>query len=304
MANTSPLVSVAMATYNGEKYITTQLESIVNQTYRKIEIVITDDASADNTVEIIKNFQSKYSYIKLFQNAVNSGVGKTFEHSFKNTSGEFVAIADQDDIWELNKIETLLSQIEKEDAIYSNSLLVDKNGQSLHKDFKSLMNLQSYYEGSPFLMGNCVPGHTILMKAVFLKKILPLPSEIMFDRWISFCAAANNGIKYVDKTLVQYRQHESNTIGTSKSKNRKKRKTKAEKFEIKLSELKLMEKAPISNTITKQALHQMIQLFTRKPSLKRSRFFFKNIDTILVIKNKSRFRKILYSLKMFFKPNY
>ena len=166
------------------------------------------------------------------------------------------------------------------------------------------MVLKSYYDGSPFLIGNCVPGHTILMKADFVKNILPIPAEIMFDRWISFCAAGNNGIKYVDMLLVHYRQHESNAIGVGKSKNKKTRKTKKEKFDIKLAELKVMNKAPISNPATKLVLHQMLQLFTHKLSLKRSLFFFKNIDTVLVIKNKPRYRKILYSLKMFFKPNY
>lgn len=304
MPDSAPLVSIAMASYNGEKYIAAQLESIINQTYGNIEIVITDDASKDNTVEIIKDFQLHHDFIKIFENAVNKGVTKTFECSFKNCNGDFIAISDQDDIWELNKIEILLSNIENEDAIYSNSLLVDKDGHSLNKDFKSLMNLQSYYDGAPFLMGNCIPGHTILMKKDFLKKILPLPAEIMFDRWISFCAAANNGIKYVDMPLVKYRQHDSNVIGAGKSKNKKQQKTKAQKFNIKFLELTLMEQAPISNESTKETLHQMLLLFKRKLSFRRSKFFFKNIDTLLVIKNKPRYRKVLYALKMFFKPNY
>jgi glycosyltransferase involved in cell wall biosynthesis len=304
MTNGTPLVSVAMATYNGEKYITTQLESIINQTYSNIEIIITDDASTDSTAQIIKTLQEKYNYIKLFVNAVNLGITKTFEQSIKNCSGDYIAMSDQDDIWELNKIEILLSHIENEDAVYSNSLLVDKNGQSLNKDFKSLMKLQSYYDGAPFLMGNCIPGHTIMMKAAFTKIILPLPGEVMFDRWISFCAAGNNGIKYVDMPLVNYRQHESNAIGTTKSKNKRPRKTKKETFNIKLKELKRMNEAPITNTLTKQLLKEMLQLFTHKLSFKRSLFFFKNIDTVLVIKNKPRYRKILYCLKMFFKANY
>ncbi len=304
MINGTPLVSVAMATYNGEKYIAAQLESIVNQSYGNIEVVITDDASADNTVQLIRDLQLKYDFIKLFVNPVNTGITRAFENSFSHATGEFIAISDQDDTWELNKIEMLLHHLEHEDAIYSNSLLVDKNGQSLHKDFKSLMTLQSYYDGSPFLMGNCVPGHTILMKAGFVKTILPIPREIMFDRWISFCAAGNNGIKYVDMQLVHYRQHDDNVIGTSRSKNKKRRKTKKEKFDIKLAELKAMVGAPISSPLTKELLQQMLQLFTHKLSFKRSLFFFKNIDNLLVIKNKPRYRKILYCLKMFFRPNY
>lgn len=304
MPLTTPLVSVAMATYNGEKYIAEQLQSITHQSYKNIEIVITDDASSDNTIAVIQQFQQQYPFIKLFTNPVNSGVTKTFQHSFTNCAGDFIAIADQDDIWALDKIETLINTIGNEDAVYSNSELVNKTGAPLGQLFSSLMHLQSYYSGAPFLMGNCIPGHTIIMRAAFLKNILPLPQEIMFDRWISFCAAANNGIKYIDRPMVKYRQHDTNTIGTGKSKNKGRRKTKTERFEAKLAELKILDNATVTNEHTKQILHQMLVLFTRKPSLQRSIFFFKNIDELLVVKNKPHYRKILYCIKMFFKANY
>ena len=237
MSKSSSLVSIAMATYNGEKYIAEQLENLVNQTHKPIEIVITDDHSTDNTVSIIKEFQKKHSSIALIIKESNSGVTKTFEQSISNCKGEYIALSDQDDIWELNKIEILLSELNNEDAIYSNSLLVDKNGTSLNKEFKSLMNLQSYYSGAPFLLANCVPGHTILMKAGFAKTLFPFPDHLMFDRWISFCAASNNGIKYVDKPLVKYRQHDDNVIGTGKSKKKGRKRTSKEEFQEKLKEL-------------------------------------------------------------------
>lgn len=304
MEHSTPLVSVAMATYNGEKYIAEQLESIINQSYKNIELVITDDASADGTVAVIKRFQQQYKFITLFINPVNSGVTNTFEHSFKNCTGDFIAIADQDDIWELQKIELLINAIGEEDAVYSNSELVDKAGQPLGQLFSSLMQLQSYYSGAPFLMGNCIPGHTIIMRSSFTKTILPLPKTIMFDRWISFCAAANNGIKYVDRPLVKYRQHDTNTIGTGKSKNKTARKTKTEKFNAKLAELKILATAPVTNEATRQTLSRMLELFTRKISLQRGIFFFKNMDDLLVVKNKPAYRKILYCFKMIFKANY
>lgn len=304
MNKASSLVSVAMATYNGEKYIAEQLDSIINQTHKNMEIIITDDASSDHTVEIIRQYQQKNEFIKLYINAVNCGVTKTFENSFLHCHGEFIAISDQDDIWRLDKIELQLNSIDTEDAVYCNSELVDKQGKPMGKLFSSIMNSQSFYSGAPFLMGNCVPGHTILMKAAFRDIILPIPKEIMFDRWISFCAGSNNGIKYLDLPLVKYRQHDTNTVGVGKSKNKKKRKTKREKFNIKLTELKVSANASIKDNETKKLLHQMILLFTRKLSFKRSRFFFKNIDLLLALKNKPRYRKILYCLKMFFKPNY
>ncbi|MDB5202065.1 MAG: hypothetical protein JWQ27_1474 [Ferruginibacter sp.] len=298
------LVSVAMATYNGAAYLAEQLETILSQTYKNLELIITDDCSADQTISLLKDWQQRDSRIKLFFNEANQGVTKTFEHSFQHCRGEFIAIADQDDIWELDKIALLINEIGDADAVYSDSALVDKEGRSMNKTFKSMMNLQSYYSGAPFLMGNCVPGHTILMRADFVRKISPFPAEIMFDRWISFCAAASNGIRFLDRALVKYRQHDTNTVGTGKTKNKKNRKTSAQKFTIKLSELKAMENAPVKDEATKKLLRQMILLFHKKPSAKRSLFFFKNINNLLVIKNKPAYRKILYSLKMFFKPNY
>ncbi len=300
----TPLVSVAMATYNGAKYVTEQLNSILNQSYKNIEIVITDDASTDNTLEIIKKLQLNHPQIKLFTNAENSGVNKTFESSFKNCSGNFIAIADQDDIWNENKIELLLNNIDSEDAIYSNSELVDKLGNSLKVTTSQSMKMQSYYSGIPFLMGNCIPGHSILMRRSFLINILPIPEAIMFDRWISFCAAGNNGIKYLDAALVKYRQHDNNTVGVGKSKNKKLKKSKNKLFKIKIAELLVCQKANIKDLETRKILNQMIEYFTKKLSIKRSIFFFKNMESLLIIKNKPYYRKVLYCIKMYFRPNY
>lgn len=298
------LVSIAMASYNGSKYITEQLDTILNQTYQNIEIVIVDDCSKDDTVSIIKNWQAKYPRIKLFENVENLGVTKTFEKAISLSSGYFIAISDQDDIWELNKIEILINEIGEFDAVYSNSLLVDAKGNSLNKSFTTIMNMKTYKSGAPFLLSNSVPGHTILMKRAFVEKILPFPHNLLFDLWIGFCAAGNNGIKFVDKTLVKYRQHETNTIGTRDSKNKKQKDAVKVQFEKKLEELKTLAKAPITDTKTKIILDKMIAHFHRRWSFARSFFFFKYFDEILVSKKKSTFRKKLFCIKMFFKPNF
>lgn len=295
-------VSVAMASYNGEKYIREQIESIFAQTHRHIELIITDDASTDDTVAVIKEMQLKYPLIRLFPQLENKGVNKTFEHSIVNCSGEFIAIADQDDIWEKDKIEVLLDNIGNADAIFADALLVDAEGRSMQKNFHELMNLQSYHSGAPFLMGNCVPGHGVLMKRDFAKRILPFPDTMMFDRWISFCAAAGNGINYIEKSLVKYRQHDSNVVGMGKSKEQ--RPSKEIRFNRKLAELKSMEAAPIKDEGTKKILHEMLSLFHRKFSFRRSAFFFRHFNEILVIKRKSTLKKIMYCIKMAFKPNY
>lgn len=304
MNNQLPLISIAMATYNGAKYIGEQLDSIIHQTYTNIEIVIVDDCSKDDTVAVIEQYQEQYPFIYLHINEQNSGVTVTFEHAISKCTGEFIAISDQDDIWELNKLEILLNEIGEHDAVYSNSLLVDANGQSLNKSFTTIMNMKSYYSGAPFLLSNSVPGHTILMKQGFVQNILPFPPKMLFDLWIGFCAAGNNGIKFVNKTLVKYRQHETNTIGTRDSKNKKKKDAVKVQFEFKLNELKKLATAPIKDEKTKLILKQMIQHFHRGWSFKRSAFFFKYYDDILISKKKAEYRKKLFCIKMIFKPNF
>ncbi len=302
--NSVPLVSIAMATYNGAAYLKEQLSSILGQSYPNMEIVITDDASSDETVAILRDFEKSYERIKIFRHRANQGITATFENSIKNCHGEYIAISDQDDIWELNKIEVLMNAMGNEDAICSDSELVDQDGQSLHKRISSLVNLKSFHSGVPFLMGICLPGHTMMMQGDFAKYILPMPVEIMYDRWISFCAAANNGIKYVHLPLVKYRQHNSNYFGVGRAKNRKSHKTNKQKYLTKLMELNACAHAPVRDPETRKILDEMLNWFKRKPSLARCLFFFRNRHKLLAIKKKSNIRKVLYCLKMFFKPNY
>jgi glycosyltransferase involved in cell wall biosynthesis len=298
------LVSVAMASYNGARYIAEQLESIVQQTYPNIEIVIVDDHSKDDTVAIIRSYQTKYPFICLIENEENLGVTRTFEKAIVNCKGDFIALSDQDDIWNLQKIDILVNEIGEHDAVYADSLLVNEKGESLGKSFSDFMNIRSYYSGTPFLLSNSVAGHAMLMKTGFVKGILPFPEKIFFDLWIGFCAAGNNGIKFVDKTLVKYRQHDSNTVGTKKSTNKKKKETPQEQFDFKLMELQTLAKAPIKDEGTKKILQEMISHFHRTWSFKRSAFFFRNYEEVLGSKKKPGYRKKMYCLKMFFKPNF
>lgn len=299
---THKTVTIVMATYNGEFYIAEQVHSLLQQTYPISEIIIVDDASTDNTLTKLQLLQANSSYVTLLQNPTNLGITKTFEKAISLCKSDYIAICDQDDVWEHHKIATLINAIGSEDAIYSNSLLVNNKNESLGIKFDSLLNMQSYYTGLPFLVNNCVPGHTILMKTAFIQKILPIPSNIMYDRWIGYCAAASNGLAYINQTLVRYRQHANNAIGTHKS--TKAKVAKQNLYTLKKAELETMATAPITSVATQNALQEMINLFHKKWSLQRSLFFFKHINTILVIKKKPMYRKYLYCIKMFFKPNY
>jgi glycosyltransferase involved in cell wall biosynthesis len=299
MIYSKPLVSVAMVTSNGANHINQQLRSIINQTYPNLEIIVTDDASIDETPIILSEYLNQYNYLKIFRNASNQGASSSFEHSIKNCKGDFIAISEQGDIWEPSKIEVLLHAMKNEDLIYADSELVDKTGKPLNKLISSEVNLGSFRSGIPFLMDDCLPGHTMLMHGDFARYILPIPSVVRYDRWISFCAAANNGIRYHDQPLTKYCQHIKNQVdfsGPGKNKN--------EKFHKKLLELKACEKAPVKDPATKKILHDMLVHFTRKISLARSLFFFKNRNALLSLKKINSVAKILFCMKMFFKANY
>ena len=213
-AGEKPLVSIAMASYNGEKYISQQIDSILHQTYPNIEIVIVDDGSRDGTLEVVQQYVSQFPFVHVYRNAENSGITKTFESAIKKCKGEFIALSDQDDIWVEHKIQTLLDAIDGYDAVFSDSILVDENGNSLGKKFSSMIRMNTVTNGARFLLSNTVPGHTIMMKRSFAETLYPFPANVFFDLWISFNAASGKGIKFVDDTLVHYRQHTSNAVGT------------------------------------------------------------------------------------------
>ncbi|HEX6913976.1 MAG TPA: glycosyltransferase family 2 protein [Chitinophagaceae bacterium] len=304
MEAAQPLVSVAMATYNGERYLREQLDSILQQTWQNMELVIVDDGSSDGTVDIIREYQAAWSFIHLHRNETNLGVTKTFEKAISLCTGEYIALSDQDDLWMPAKIETLVAHIGDHDAVYSNTVLVNSEGKLLGKTFKDLMNLKSYYHGAPFLLSNTVAGHTMMLKRSFAQSILPFPPELFFDLWIAFNAASGNGLKYVDEGLVHYRQHGGNVVGTRHSSNKRTRKSRQQQYEEKLQELKELAKAPVKDQQTQAILNEMIRLFKRRWSLRRSAFFFRHFNEILVSKKKPQYRKLLYCAKMFFKPNF
>lgn len=203
-------VSIALCTYNGEKFISEQLQSILNQTDKDFEIIIVDDMSTDNTVTVIKKFASNNSNIKLFINDVNLGFIKNFEKAISLCSGEYIFLSDQDDIWQENKIELFLKNINDNVLIYSDAILIDEFGKSLNKRLIHPRNLQKGNNNKVFIFDNCISGNTLMFKRELLKYILPIPNNISFhDVWIAFVASTFGKITYVNEPLTFYRRYEN-----------------------------------------------------------------------------------------------
>jgi glycosyltransferase involved in cell wall biosynthesis len=212
----SNLVSIAIATYNGEKYLCEQLDSIKNQTYSDLEIIICDDGSTDTTWSILQNYAHADSRIKIFRNERNLGLVKNFEKAISLCTGDFIALSDQDDIWLPEKIKTLLYTIKSCDLIHSDASLIDENNTVFEKSFSSYSNKNHSNDFLGYLFGNNVTGCTALFRRSLLEGHLPFPEEVhVHDWWIAILAAKNNGVTYLHQPLIHYRQHNNNQIGAT-----------------------------------------------------------------------------------------
>ena len=202
-----PLISIALCTYNGEKFLQEQMDSILAQTYQKLEIIVVDDCSTDETIDIVNVYAEKDSRIKLFRNEVNLGFNKNFERALGLTSGEYIAICDQDDIWLPQKLQRLLDNIKNNWLIFSNSSYVGglKQGKLLNK-FK----LPESYKG--ILLRNHVTGHTSIMHRDFLNCVLPFPKAGYYDWWMGFVASYHHKIAFLDEVLTLYRVHAGSVV--------------------------------------------------------------------------------------------
>lgn len=236
MNNKNDLISIAMTTYNGEKYLREQLDSILNQTYKNIEIVVCDDCSTDSTSKILEEYSNKYNNIRVFYNTETNGVNKNFEKVINLCMGDYIAISDQDDIWNNDKLELLINNINEFDVICANKTDIDDNNNLLPDiHFKTFEFAKIFkYDESNFLnmyFTNILWGCTSLIRKNFLLTCIPFPlahrkneppilKEIMYyDHWICLCAYANKSIKYLDKSVIKHRVHNNNCTRSSNNKN-------------------------------------------------------------------------------------
>lgn len=301
-----PVISVVIACYNGERFLSQQLESVIAQTYSNLEIIISDDNSTDATWEIIEQFAKKDSRIKAYRNKINLGYIKNFERSITTCTGEYVAFCDQDDIWHKEKLFIQMKAIQNHSLCYCDSEFIDEQNHNFNKKLSDIKNLRSYTTCLPFVLGNCISGHATLIKTKRLLQSLPFPAFIPYDWYLAFFCSCTGNIKYIDQPLVQYRQHQNNSIGGLKIKNRmskrksKKRESLSARDRMRLfSEIADKFSTPGRNVI--QHLNKSYQSFSIKNNFKRAKILFQNRQELLAIKKRSSFRKWLFCIKMFFK---
>lgn len=225
------MISLVMATYNGEKYVGQQLESILKQTCPPDEIIICDDNSSDKTLEVVeselKNWPGKSVIIK---HDNNCGVVRSFEDACNASEGDFIFFSDQDDYWQNNKIEKTLAAFSLYDArlVFTNASITDeslkKTGRNLwqsigftvkHNKGMAVYSKQELI--SEIVMHNIVTGMTMACTRKMLEESLPFPDYPLHDYWITLNAAFNGTIVAIDDETVLYRQHASNVVGAGKT---------------------------------------------------------------------------------------
>jgi len=214
------LVSVVMCTYNGSRFVAEQIESICKQTYRDLEIIIIDDASSDNTFEIVKAFTRIDNRIRAYQNEKNLGFNLNFDKACKAATGDFIAIADQDDVWEKTKIEKLVAKIkETPDTLLTHciSARFEEFGK-FHMKSHKLVNYQAGNDVRNFFLANYISGHNMLIRKELLERSLPFPGHVYYDWWLAAVASVNGKIEPVPEILVWHRMHDSNATGAAKLK--------------------------------------------------------------------------------------
>ena len=220
------MIDILMATYNGEKYIREQLDSLINQTYQDFRILIRDDGSSDNTLMIVGDYVVKYpEKVKLISDDLKCGSSASnFMQLLNYAESEYVMFCDQDDFWYPNKVEKMLDYIKKYEVEYSSGILVFSSYYSGDENLQNLQNSRikidkHSFDASRMLVENCINGCCMIVNKELYKNIQHTFSKeiLMHDWWLAIYASFFGKIYYVKDSLMIYRQHNSQSVGENKA---------------------------------------------------------------------------------------
>lgn len=236
MTGSLPTVSVALCAYNGATFIREQVASILSQTVLPIQIVLSDDASVDGTIQeftaaVERATRSRPDVaniaIVILRNESPLGVTKNFEQAISHCVGDLIALSDQDDLWVSHRLESMVQEFENDLELlllFTDSRLVDGGGQPLgYSTFQALgvtaQEEQLVHDGRAleiFVRRNLVTGATTVFRKDLFEKAAPFPGSWVHDEWLGIVAAAVGRVDFLAEPLVDYRQHASNEIGAKK----------------------------------------------------------------------------------------
>lgn len=219
--NDNNFVSVAMAVYNGEKYIEKQIDSIVRQLREQDELVISYNESLDNTYEIIKKYEKLDNRIRVY-NCEKKGVISNFNNAITHSKNSIIFLVDQDDIWNENKIEIVLEKFQDNNVflVLHNCCFIDDKDRQIDGDLFKRRNAKRGFVKN--LLKNSYQGSCMAFRNELKEFILPIPNNVpMHDQWIGLCAERLGKVEFIDMPLLYYRMHESNTSRKSQNLSKK-----------------------------------------------------------------------------------
>lgn len=218
--------SVALCTYNGEKFLREQLDSILNQTKAVDEIVVCDDGSTDSTLQILEEYYQKNPDIfRIFKNEINLRSVKNFEKAISLCENEIIFLCDQDDFWIENKVETITNFFQKNptiNVVATNGFGIDDAGNLL--EVHSLWDIPRFFQEENIeidyfkiiaFAGNIATGASMALRKKFVKDVIPFPviEEFHHDEWIALNAASNQSFEFLQEKLFKYRIHSQQQVG-------------------------------------------------------------------------------------------
>lgn len=203
-------ISVAMAVYNGEKYIKEQILSILKQLNCNDELVISYDKSTDDTYRIISDLAVRDNRIKIFSGP-SLGIIKNFENALRQCKNDYIFLSDQDDIWLDGKIHNVIKTFKSThaDVILHDCVVIDEKNKVISPSFFKLRHCRRGFLLN--VIRNSYIGCCMAVKRDFLIKTLPFPENIpMHDQWIGLIAEKKGSVAFLNKQLIKYRRHSNN----------------------------------------------------------------------------------------------
>ena len=226
MANSQDKISIALCTYNGELFLARQLASIQQQTVLPYELVICDDGSTDNTLEIVRDFAASVLFpVRIFRNEHNLGFVANFERAIGLCQGDLIALSDQDDIWyptRLERAQMAFAAHPEVGLVFSDADIIDDQdrltGKRLWLNFGFAGDLKQRLLAGDYTVlvrNRFVTGATVMFRSRLRANCLPFGSGWLHDEWLAPTAAAVADVLPIDSPLIRYRIHTSQQVGLS-----------------------------------------------------------------------------------------
>lgn len=291
MARKEPLVSIALCTYNGERYLAKQLDSLLAQDYPNLEIIIVDDCSTDKTLMLLEAYKVQNRHLTIVKNTQNIGFNANFKKAMDHCNGSYIAIADQDDIWHPKKISTMVNAIGSNLLLYHNSTYIDERGGKLgtstlshHRFVKGNCSSQLWYY-------NCVSGHACLLHRSLLTLSSPFPAHFYYDWWLAYTAACTAKISYLNAELVEHRLHSESST----------QKDTAQGRALRIEHFNLFLRHPLTSEANQTLLRTLVSEYEKLRyqnfSLKLFSLLLAHAATLFYVRKKSLFSRIKFILR-------